>query len=74
MARHPADVFSLLAGLMTLGLGLLLLSGGLNDVPMEWVGPVVAIGIGLMIVVAARPSRVEPKDQPMGSDEESSRA
>jgi len=70
MERHPADVFSLLAGLMTLGLGLLLLSGGLSDVPMEWVGPAVAIGIGLLIVVAARPSRTEFPDEPMGFDRE----
>jgi hypothetical protein len=70
MERHPADVFSLLAGLMTLGLGLLLLSGGLDDVPMEWVGPTVAIGIGIMIVVAARPRRPEARDEPMGLDGE----
>ena len=70
MERHPADVFSLLAGMMTLGLGLLLLSGGLSEVPMEWVGPAVAIGIGLMIVVASRPSRVKADDQPMGFDSE----
>jgi len=64
MQRHPADAFSLLAGLMTLGLGLLLLSGGLGDVPMEWVGPAVAIGLGLLIVVAARPGRVKVEDEP----------
>jgi hypothetical protein len=62
MERHPADVFSLVAGLMTLGLGLLLLSGGLGDVPMEWVGPAVAIGIGILIVVAARPGRNQDED------------
>jgi divalent metal cation (Fe/Co/Zn/Cd) transporter len=62
MERHPADVFSLVAGLMTLGLGLLLLSGGLSDVPMEWVGPAVAIGIGILIVVAARPGRDQDED------------
>lgn len=69
MQRHPADVFSLLAGLMTLGLGLLLLSGGLGDVPMEWVGPVVAIGIGLMILVAARPGRDGDEDPVVTADE-----
>jgi hypothetical protein len=62
MERHPADLFSLLAGLLTLVLGLLLLSGGVSDVPMEWVGPAVAIGFGLLIVVAARPSPVETED------------
>jgi TRAP-type C4-dicarboxylate transport system permease small subunit len=57
MERHPADLFSLLAGLLTLGLGLLLLTGGVGQVPMEWVGPAVAIGVGLLIVVAALPDR-----------------
>jgi hypothetical protein len=61
VTRHPADLLSLLAGLLTLGLGLLLLSGGVGQVPMEWVGPTVAIGVGLLIVVAARPRR-EPDE------------
>ena len=68
MQRHPADVFSLLTGLMTLGLGLLLLSGGLDEVPMEWVGPAVAIGIGILILVAARPGRDADQDPPLASD------
>jgi hypothetical protein len=57
MARHPVDLFSLVTGLLVLALGLLLLSGGLHGLRMEWVGPVVAIGLGVMIAVAARPSR-----------------
>jgi TRAP-type C4-dicarboxylate transport system permease small subunit len=57
MKRHSADLFSLVAGLLTLGLGLLLLTGGVGHVPMEWVGPAVAIGVGLLIVVAALPDR-----------------
>ena len=70
MERHQADLFSLLAGLLTLGLGLLLLSGGISEVPMEWVGPVVAIGIGLLIVVAARPSPVKTDGPTTGFDKE----
>jgi hypothetical protein len=69
MRRHPPDVISLLAGLMTLGLGLLLLSGGLGDVPMEWVGPAVAIGVGLLILVAARPGRNAVEDPALTTDE-----
>ena len=57
MARHPADLLSLVAGLALLGLGLLLLSGGVGDIRMEWVGPAVAIGLGAMILLAARPKR-----------------
>jgi hypothetical protein len=44
VTRHPADLLSLVAGLAVLGLGLLLLSGGVGDLPMEWAGPLVAIG------------------------------
>lgn len=57
MARHPADLLSLFAGLVSLGFGLVLLTGGLGDLPMEWVGPAVAIAVGVLILVAARPSR-----------------
>jgi len=69
MKRHRTDLFSLLCGLSTLGLGLLLLSGGVGDVPMEWVGPAVAIGVGLMIIVAARPSRDSDEDAAVATDE-----
>lgn len=57
MTRHPADLLSLVVGLAVLGMGLLLLSGSVGDLPMEWVGPAVAIGLGILIVVAARPDR-----------------
>jgi hypothetical protein len=69
VTRHPADLLSLLAGLAVLGLGLLLLSGGIGDLPMEWVGPVVAIGLGVLIVVAARPERVASEEAPAPTDE-----
>ena len=69
MTRHPADLFSLLSGLLTLALGLLLLSGGVSEVPMEWVGPAVAIGLGLMIVVAARPGRDADENAAVTADE-----
>jgi len=68
VTRHPADLLSLVAGLAVLGLGLVLLSGGAGDIPMEWVGPAVAIGLGVMILVAARPQS-EPNDERAPSDE-----
>ena len=70
MERHPADLLSLVAGLAVLGLGLLLMSGGVGDIPMEWVGPAVAIGLGVVILVAAWPIR-DPDGEPTGTGEES---
>jgi hypothetical protein len=69
MSRHPADLLSLVVGLLVLGLGLLLLSGGLGDIPMEWVGPAVAIGLGVVIVLAARPNRAPHDDAPAPKEE-----
>ncbi|HEY4767585.1 MAG TPA: hypothetical protein VII26_01460 [Candidatus Limnocylindria bacterium] len=69
MTRHPADLLSLVAGLAALGLGLLLLSGGIGDLPMEWVGPLVAIGLGALIIFAARPTREASDQEPDAGDE-----
>jgi hypothetical protein len=69
VTRHPADLLSLLAGLAGLALGLVLLSGGVGDLPMEWVGPAVAIGLAVLIVVAARSNRDPEEDVPAPSDE-----
>ena len=68
MARHPADLLSLVVGLAVLGLGLLLLTGDLGDIPMEWAGPAVAIGLGVMILLAARP-KPAPDDSDAQSEE-----
>ena len=69
MRRHSADLFSLLAGLLVLGAGLLLLTGGIGDLPMEWVGPTVAIGLGALILFAARPAREASEEEPASADE-----
>lgn len=69
MARHPVDLLSLLSGSLVLGLGLLLLSGGLSALPMSWAGPAVAIGLGVVILVAARPERRPSKDESAPNDE-----
>jgi len=39
-------MLSLVAGLVALAFGLVLLTGGIGNIPLEWVGPAVAIGIG----------------------------
>jgi hypothetical protein len=60
MQRHRLDALSLAFGLAFVAVGLLLLSGGpalSNNLPMEWVGPLVAIGLGTVLFFAARPER-----------------
>jgi hypothetical protein len=62
MARHPVDLFSFVCGLLVLSIGLLLLSGNLGQVPMEWVGPLAAIGLGVVIAGAAYSARPPGED------------
>jgi hypothetical protein len=66
MERHRLDAFSLVFGLLFVAAGLLLLSGGPalgHNLPMAWVGPLVAIGLGAVLLLAARPEREKPDDQ-----------
>ena len=63
MQRHRLDALSLVFGLLFMAAGLLLLSGGPalgHNLPMEWVGPLVAIGLGAILFLAARPERKKP--------------
>ena len=69
MTRHPVDLLSLVSGLVVLGVGLVLLTGRVGDVPLEWVGPAVAIGLGALILFAARPAREASEAEPDASDE-----
>jgi hypothetical protein len=69
VTRHPADILSLMTGLIALALGLVILSGRLGDLPMEWVGPIVAMGLGAMILVAARPSRARDEETAITGEE-----
>lgn len=64
MARHPVDLLSFLCGLVVLTVGLLLLSGNLGQVPMEWVGPLAAIGLGVVIARAAYSGRPSSEASP----------
>jgi hypothetical protein len=71
MERHRLDALSLTFGLLFVAAGLLLLSGGPvlgHDLPMQWVGPMVAIGLGVILFLAARPEREKPSPEP--SDDE----
>ena len=69
MARHPVDLLSFVSGVLVLGLGLVLLPGGVGDIPMEWVGPAVAIGLGALILYAARPAHEPSEDASVPSEE-----
>ena len=65
MRRHSLDALSLAFGMLFVAAGLLLLSGGPalgHNLPMEWVGPLVAIGLGVVLFFAARPERAKASD------------
>lgn len=63
MSRHPVDLLSFVSGLLVLTVGLVLLSGSLDQVPLEWVGPFAVIGLGIVIAIAARRSREPVRDE-----------
>jgi hypothetical protein len=73
MERHRLDALSLTFGLLFVAAGLLLLSGGPvlgHDLPMQWVGPMVAIGLGVVLFLAARPEREVAPDSETESEPE----
>jgi cytochrome c-type biogenesis protein CcmH/NrfF len=75
MQRHRLDALSLVFGLLFVAAGLLLLSGGPtlgHNLPMEWVGPLVAIGLGAVLFLAARPQREKPNEGAMDAEPEAS--
>ncbi len=59
MDRHELDPLSLIFGLLFVPIGLVLLTGDpvRGSMSLAWAGPVVAIGIGLLVVLAVRPRR-----------------
>jgi hypothetical protein len=61
MDRHAFDPISFLFGAVYVAVGLVLLTGDAEALPLEWVGPAVAVGLGLLIVFAVRPRR--PADE-----------
>ena len=72
MRRHEFDALSFVFGLAFAGFGLVLLGGGAirDGLALPWTGPVVAIGVAVLIVIAARPRAGSigagdpPKDEP----------
>jgi cytochrome c-type biogenesis protein CcmH/NrfF len=65
MRRHDLDGLSLVFGLLFVAVGLVLLSGdpARGTISLPWAGPIVAIGLGLLVVLAARPRRERAVDQ-----------
>ena len=64
MSRHPADLLSLAFGLLIAGIGLVLLTGGETALSLAWIGPMTALALGVLLIVAARSARSAPDDQP----------
>lgn len=63
MLRHRFDPLSLAAGLFFTLCGLLLLSGGLDGMSMQWAGPLVAIALAVIVALGARPRRRSPEGE-----------
>ena len=57
MNQHGFDALSFFFGAIFVVAGLLLLTGGFQGVQLQWVGPVVAVLLGLVILFAVRPRR-----------------
>jgi len=64
MRHHDLDAVSLVLGLLFTAVGLALLSGdpARGTMSLAWAGPIVAIGVGLLVVLAARPRREKAID------------
>lgn len=56
MMRHRVDRLSFAGGVLTLLVGLVLLTAGADGVAFVWVGPIAIIAMGILVVVAARPT------------------
>lgn len=64
MSRHPADPVSLVFGMLFAAIGLVLLSGGDRALSLAWVGPLTAVALGALLILAARSARPAPDDLP----------
>ena len=74
MARHQVDPTSLVFGLLFVVVGQMLLSGdpAAGTIWLGWTGPAVALGLGILIVVAVRRPRRSTSganDSGAGADE-----
>lgn len=76
MSRHAFDAVSFTFGVIFLIAGVMLLSGRPNTDALEWVGPMAAIGLGVVILIATVPRRragsadETPDDEPLSDGTE----
>jgi hypothetical protein len=56
MERHPADPLSLAFGILFAAFGLATILGGVDVLSFAWVGPLLVIAFGAIVILAARPS------------------
>lgn len=71
MTRHAFDALSFIFGVIILIAGVMLLNGRPSTDALEWVGPITAIGLGVVILVATIPRKSaaraeEAEDEPLG--------
>jgi hypothetical protein len=69
MARHAFDALSFTFGVLILIAGVMLLGGRPSTDALEWVGPLAAVGLGVVILVATIPRRRTEVDQATAEDE-----
>lgn len=71
MRRHDFDGLSLAFGLVFTAVGLLLLGGdpAHGAISLPWAGPIVAIGVGLLVILAARPRRDQAPDPALDAED-----
>jgi hypothetical protein len=67
VSRHGFDALAFAFGALFLVVGLLLLGGGEPGLSLVWMGPLAAIAVGVVVLVAAWPPR-RRTDEPPNED------
>jgi hypothetical protein len=69
MTRHAFDALSFTFGVIILIAGVMLLGGRPSTDALEWVGPLAAVGLGVVILIANLPRRRTDADEAIDQDE-----
>ena len=64
MSRHGFDALAFSFGALFLVVGLLLLGGGEPGLSLIWIGPLAAIAVSAVVLLAAWPSRRQTDEPP----------